>query len=202
MSRAQHVPRFIGNSGQALAVPEPRRFFALLDNLGVAHPHVRFTLPKDLNHWLVKRSDGCGGTHIELASGIDHLPEHAYFQRLAQGRSMSELFLAAHREAKVIGFASQLTIEAGRLPFVHAGYLGPVELPPSIAGCIVKAIESIVWKTDLMGLNSIDFLLDGDIFDVLEINARPSSTRVSTMTHAMTCRCPARASKRACPFAP
>ncbi|SAK55027.1 ATP-grasp domain protein [Caballeronia glebae] len=176
LSRAPRVPRFIGNGAQAAAVRDPRRFFALLDEAHIAHPGVRHTPPADRDGWLVKRSDGCGGTHIEWAGEVERAPGCAYFQRLATGRSMSALFVAAHREAAVIGFAEQLTVAAGRLPFVHAGSLGPVRLPAQIAARIVEAIERIVWQTDLTGLNSIDFLLDGDTFSVLEINTRPSST--------------------------
>ncbi|SPB17860.1 hypothetical protein NOV72_05063 [Caballeronia novacaledonica] len=176
LARAPRVPRFIGNGAQAEAVRDPRRFFALLDEAHITHPEVRPTPPADRSGWLVKRSDGCGGTHIEWADDIERAPAGAYFQRLAKGRSMSALFVAAHREAAVIGFAEQLTVEAGRLPFVHAGSLGPVRLPRHVAARIVEAIDTIVWQTDLTGLNSIDFLLDGDTFSVLEINTRPSST--------------------------
>ncbi|AQH00545.1 ATP-binding protein [Burkholderia sp. KK1] len=176
LSCAPRVPRFIGNGAQAAAVRDPRRFFALLDEAHIAHPEVRHTRPADPRGWLVKRSDGCGGTHIQWANDVDRVPDGAYFQRLAQGRSMSALFVAAHREASVMGFAEQLTVEAGRLPFVHAGSLGPVQLPQRIGARIVEAIERIVWQTDLTGLNSIDFLLDGETFSVLEINTRPSST--------------------------
>ncbi|SAL01822.1 ATP-grasp domain-containing protein [Caballeronia ptereochthonis] len=176
LSRAPRVPRFIGNGAQAAAVRDPKRFFALLDEAGIAHPEVRFAPPAARQDWLVKRSDGCGGTHIEWAEDVECAPPDAYFQRLAQGRSMSALFVAARREAAVIGFAEQLTVAAGRLPFVHAGSLGPVQLPPETASRIVDAIDTIIWQTDLTGLNSIDFLLDGDTFSVLEINTRPSST--------------------------
>ncbi|SAL80721.1 ATP-grasp domain protein [Caballeronia peredens] len=176
LSRAPRMPRFIGNGAQAEAVRDPKRFFALLDDAGIAHPEVRFAPPVDRRGWLVKRSDGCGGTHIEWAEDVARTPKGGYCQRLAQGRSMSALFVAAHREATVIGFAEQLSVAAGRLPFVHAGSLGPVRLPPRTAARIVGAIDKIVWQTDLTGLNSIDFLLDGDEFSVLEINTRPSST--------------------------
>ncbi|MDR5882311.1 ATP-grasp domain-containing protein [Caballeronia sp. LZ032] len=176
LSRAPGVPRFIGNGAQALAVRDPRRFFALLDEAGIPHPEVSFAAPAGPEGWLVKRPDGCGGTHVEWAGDVDRTVPRAYFQRLAQGRPMSALFVAAHREAVVIGFAEQLTVAAGRLPFVHAGSLGPAQLPADTAARVIAAIEAIVWKTDLTGLNSIDFLLDGDDFSVLEINARPSST--------------------------
>jgi len=98
LARAPRVPRFIGNGAQAAAVRDPRRFFALLDEAHIGHPEVRYTPPDDRHEWLVKRSDGCGGTHIEWADEVERIPADAYFQRLAQGRSMSALFVAAHRE--------------------------------------------------------------------------------------------------------
>ncbi len=64
---ASRLPRLIGNSAEATAaVREPLRFFALLDRLGIAHPDVATTRPLDTNGWLLKRADGCGGTHIEV----------------------------------------------------------------------------------------------------------------------------------------
>lgn len=176
LARAPRVPRFIGNGGEAAAVRDPRRFFALLDDAGIDHPEVRFTSPVERQGWLVKCPDGCGGTHIEQAEHVDEIPPGAYFQRLSPGRSMSALFVAARRETVVIGFAEQLSIPMGHLPFVHAGSIGPIDVMPTTAIRIVEAIETIVRKTNLTGLNSIDFLLDDDTFRVLEINARPSST--------------------------
>jgi predicted ATP-grasp superfamily ATP-dependent carboligase len=175
---AARLPRFVGNSAQAsAAVREPRRFFALLDRLGIAHPEVAYSRPVDTTGWLFKPADGCGGTHIEvLGPAPATTPADGYFQRLAAGRSMSALFVGARGKALVIGFAEQLSMAAGGFPFLHTGSIGPVHLPREVAADITAAIDAIVEHTDLVGLNSIDFLLDGDNFQVLEINARPSST--------------------------
>jgi predicted ATP-grasp superfamily ATP-dependent carboligase len=175
---ASRLPRFIGNSAEATAaVREPHRFFALLDRLGITHPDVATTRPFDTTGWLFKRADGCGGTHIEvLGPPRATAPADGYFQRLAAGRSMSALFVGARGKASVIGFAEQLSMPAGSFPFLHTGSIGPVELPRQVAADITAAIDAIVAHTDLVGLNSIDFLLNGDNFQVLEINARPSST--------------------------
>src|SRR5262249_18533994 len=64
------MPRFIGNDMRAIdAVREPRRFFALLDELAVEHPEVSFARrPEDTRGWIGKRADGCGGMHIRAAS--------------------------------------------------------------------------------------------------------------------------------------
>jgi uncharacterized protein len=169
------LPRLIGNSAEATAaVRTPPRFFALLDDLRIAHPQVSFTQPPDTGGWLGKHADGCGGTHIRAADDQDAAPD--YFQRIAAGRSMSALFCAARGSAVIVGFAEQLTVALNGLPFVHAGSLGPIELPPRVAAQIDAAVQAIVARTGLVGLNSLDFLLDGDAFSVLEINARPSST--------------------------
>jgi uncharacterized protein len=175
---ASRLPRFIGNSAEATAaVREPRRFFALLDRLGIAHPDISCLPPSDPAGWLFKPADGCGGTHIEtLDSTPKKAPANGYFQRLAAGRSMSALFVAARQKAVVIGFAEQLSVAAGSRPFLHTGSIGPADPPPQVMADVTTAIGLIVSNTDLTGLNSIDFLLDGDTFQVLEINARPSST--------------------------
>lgn len=175
---ASRLPRFIGNGAEATAaVREPRRFFALLDRLGIAHPDVAYTRPADTTGWLFKRANGCGGTHIEvLGSPRATLPADGYFQRLAAGRSMSALFVGARGKASVIGFAEQLSMSAAGSPFLHTGSIGPINLPPRIVADVTEAIDAIVAHTGLVGLNSIDFLLDGDNVQVLEINARPSST--------------------------
>jgi predicted ATP-grasp superfamily ATP-dependent carboligase len=178
LGSASRLPRFIGNGAAATAdVREPRRFFALLDRIGIAHPEVAFTPPADTSGWLVKRANGCGGTHVEVLSRSDpSAVGDAYFQRRAQGRSMSALFIAARGEARVIGFAEQLSMAAGNFPYLHTGSIGPVDLPHELKNQITESIGAITAEAQLVGLNSIDFLLDRERFEVLEINARPSST--------------------------
>jgi predicted ATP-grasp superfamily ATP-dependent carboligase len=175
---ASRMPRFIGNGAAATAaVRDPRRFFALLDRLGIAHPEVAYSRPADTTGWLIKRANGCGGTHIERVSRSDAaISGDVYFQRCARGRSMSALFMAARGEARVVGFAEQLSTAKGNWPYLHTGSIGPVKLARALANKLTEAIEAITAETRLVGLNSIDFLLDGEHFEVLEINPRPSST--------------------------
>ncbi|MBP0590170.1 ATP-grasp domain-containing protein [Paraburkholderia sp. LEh10] len=176
LHRMSRLPRLIGSDAHATAtVRDPARFFALLDELGIAHPEVAFERPAHPGGWLRKHADGCGGTHVVPLGNAD---EHSsgYFQRVQKGLPMSALFLAARREVSIVGFAEHRCIASGALPYVHAGSLGPVDLPARIAGQIDYAVRSIAARASLRGLNSLDFLLDGDAISVLEINARPSST--------------------------
>ncbi|KAA1008111.1 ATP-grasp domain-containing protein [Paraburkholderia panacisoli] len=173
------LPRFIGNDAEAnAAVREPRRFFTLLDALHIAHPAVSFARPATTEGWLFKDAHGCGGTHIKPASALDAnaLPAQGYFQRMSNGRPLSALFIGARGRAHLIGFAEQLTCTAGDLAFVHAGSIGPIDLPPQVVARMLEALDALCARTGLVGINSCDFLLDGDAFEVLEINARPSST--------------------------
>jgi predicted ATP-grasp superfamily ATP-dependent carboligase len=177
---APGLPRFIGNTAEAsAAVRAPRRFFALLDELHIPHPAVSFARPATAQDgWLFKLADGCGGTHIKPAAalGAQSLPAQGYFQRLGRGRSLSALFIGAQGRAHLIGFAEQLTCVLGGLAFVHAGSIGPIDVPPRVAARVQTALDALCARTGLIGLNSCDFLLDGDAFALLEINARPSST--------------------------
>ena len=190
LCRTRGLPRFIGNPAEAsAAVREPRRFFALLDALDIPHPAVAFTRPADgategateAQGWLVKHADGCGGTHIEPAAAVSdsRVAAQEYFQRRSTGRSLSALFIAACGNARVLGFAEQFTCKMGNLPFVHAGSmgpLGPLDLPPPVEARVRAAIAALCARTGLTGINSCDFLLDGDAFELLEINTRSSST--------------------------
>jgi predicted ATP-grasp superfamily ATP-dependent carboligase len=182
---APGLPRFIGNTAEAnAAVREPRRFFALLDELAIAHPAVSFTRPATAQGWLFKHAHGCGGTHIKALAALDaeqmlaqESPDsQGYFQRIGSGRSLSTLFISARGHAQLIGFAEQLTCAVGDLAYVHAGSIGPIDMPPQIAARVQAAVDALCARTGLVGLNSCDFLLDGDTFELLEINARPSST--------------------------
>lgn len=177
LSETRGLPPLIGNGAPAtVAVREPHRFFALLDALGIPHPEVSFARPIGPG-WLFKHADGCGGTHIVPSDGVKPADApHGYYQRSAGGRSCSALFVAARGSCTVLGFAEQFTADSTGLPFVHTGSIGPIALPVSVSTRIGEAIGAICRNSALVGINSCDFLLDGDAFALLEINARPSAT--------------------------
>lgn len=178
LSETRGLPPLIGNSAQACsAVREPRRFFALLNELGVAHPDVSFVRPSNSEGWIFKRADGCGGMHIVAADAVGAGDiARGYFQREAVGRSCSALFVASPRSVAIVGFAEQTSTAIGAYRFVHTGAIGPIALPDSVAARLHEAICAISRNAGLAGINSCDFLLDSDAFSLLEINARPSAT--------------------------
>ena len=167
----------IGNTRDAIdTVRDPARFFALLDDAGIPHPDTQWQTPADTAGWLVKRASGTGGMHIRDASVSAIANRDDYFQRHQAGRSMSALFVADTRRAAIIGFNEQLIVSRGVHPFVYGGALGNIDVPQSQREQITRAANAIVSRTGLKGLNSLDFIVDGERCFVLEVNARPSAT--------------------------
>ncbi|WP_245253639.1 ATP-grasp domain-containing protein [Paraburkholderia sp. LEh10] len=167
----------IGNTRAAHeAVRDPARFFSLLSDAGIAHPETRLDAPADAEGWLEKDAYGTGGMHIRHAVRAEAAQDRRYFQRYQPGRSMSALFIADTRNAAIIGFNEQLIVSHGGHPFVYGGASGPIDVPASLREQIACAVSSIVARTGLKGLNSLDFIFDGERCFVLEVNARPSAT--------------------------
>jgi uncharacterized protein len=166
----------IGNAPGAYdAVRSPAHFFALLAENGIAFPETRMDRPRDTNGWLCKEARGTGGWHIRHADARDARSD-VYYQRQCAGRSMSALFLAESRNATVLGINEQIVTRHGDFPFAWRGAIGPVPVSPCLAGEVRHAVQAIVAATGLVGLNSLDFLSDGERCIVLEVNARPSAT--------------------------
>ncbi len=179
-ARFQALPP-LGNSLHAYeAVRTPARFFGLLAAHGIPFPETLARRPRDTSGWLRKDARGTGGWHIRRAgargdAACEGHPD-VYFQRTCPGRSMSALFIANGSSATVLGFNEQLIVPQRRHPFTWRGAIGPVQMPAALATQLHRAIQTIVASTRLVGLNSLDFLFDGERFFVLEVNPRPSAT--------------------------
>ncbi|HEU5260365.1 MAG TPA: ATP-grasp domain-containing protein [Gemmatimonadales bacterium] len=169
--------RLYGNEPRVVAaVKDPRRFFPLLDRLGIRHPETRLTAPPSRASWLVKQPGGAGGAHVRRAKGRRVGPG-AYYQRFEQGRSLSALFLADGRRASVIGFNEQWAVPARRgRPFLYGGAVSGMALPAALESDLRAKLDQLVAATGLIGLNGLDFLLQGDHWLVLEVNPRPTAT--------------------------
>jgi predicted ATP-grasp superfamily ATP-dependent carboligase len=167
----------LGNPPEVVrAVKDPWRLFPQFDALGIPHPEVRQDLPAEPGGWLVKRAGGAGGTHIR-AAGAGPRRAGDYFQRLEPGLPMSALFLADGRRALILGFNQQWA-GAGRagLPYLFGGAVSRVSLPGRLARHIAGRVDALVAATGLVGLNGLDFLLEGERWSALEINPRPTAT--------------------------
>ena len=99
-----------------------------------------------------------------------------YFQREEAGQPMSALFLANGVDAVIVGCNLLLTGCVGERSFVFQGAVGPVVLPASAARAVRHAVACVARHLELRGLNSLDFLLEGERVSVIEVNPRPSAT--------------------------
>ena len=177
LARGAAVLPLIGTPADAVQrVRDPQTFFDELDRQGIAHPPVQMTAPADAAGWLVKDASGCGGWHISRALPAQPAPAHHYFQREVAGTPMSATFIANGSNACVLGFNQLIVRPVGARPFVFCGAVGPVPLLPGVAQRIDAAVRQIAEAFSLRGLASLDFMLDGAAFSVLEVNPRPPAS--------------------------
>lgn len=155
---------------------EPRNWFALLNAIDISHPPVRFEPPADKHGWLVKSASGSGGWHVQAWHGAMKLGADGYFQRRRRGRPASALFVADGRNVRVIGWQWQLLAASRELPWRYGGVITANDLPVSVQERIATALAAIVGRVPLRGLAGLDFLVDGDNIEVLELNPRPTAS--------------------------
>ncbi len=176
-SAAQVLP-LIGNTPEVVRKARtPGFIYPLFAELGVPHPQTLVVPPPDPAGWLLKNAHACGGWHVRAAPEARHgpLPPGAYFQRKVDGVPMSALFLADGHDAVLLGVARQTVRPLGRRRWVFHGGLGPAALPGHIIVALQAFAARISAAMGLVGLNGLDFMLDGDAPSVIELNARPTA---------------------------
>src|SRR5262249_16226964 len=99
-----------------------------------------------------------------------------YFQRRVKGQPVSALLLCNGRSTLVLGFSAQWTAPTRRHPFRFGGAVRPGPLSGDTEQALGAALHRFVAITALVGLNSADFVVDGEAFQLLEINPRPGAT--------------------------
>ena len=199
-----------GNRPAALSlIKTPRRFFAMLDELAIPYPQTRFISPASPAGWLIKPGCSEGGKGVRSCAKICPAGAEDYYQRRIDGEALSALFLADGKNARIIGFNTQWTARHDPArPFLFAGAVNRAELSDGQRARVEEYVRKLTRAIGLVGLNSLDFLLDGEACRVLEINPRPSATMALydpdypgglLMQHLSACRgeLPAAAPQRA-----
>lgn len=156
---------------------DPGSFFAALDRLGVPHPLVAFRPPRDCAGWLRKDAGGSGGWRVRRARAQEPLLSPTqYFQCEEDGEPVSATIVAANHGMLVLGFNRLLIESTASRPYVYAGAIGPIALPPAAEERARDIVATLAAHFALMGLCSVDMLLQGSRLQVLEVNARPPAT--------------------------
>jgi len=170
--------RLWGNRPEVLrAVKDPAYFFGMLDRLGLPHPDIRYEPPAETAGWLVKGVGGAGGGHIAALDEARATTGGQYYQRRVAGLPISCLFLADGRQGQLLGWSEQWPSPDPAHPFRFGGAVQPAHLPAKVAGSIAAALTPLVKETGLVGLNSIDLMLDdAGNFHLLEVNPRPGAS--------------------------
>jgi len=177
LARVARRWRLLGNGPETVArLKDPLAFAALCRACDVPHPPTSTTAPADPSGWLAKRRGGAGGTHVTMVADGTADAKPGYFQRRVVGAPVSALVLAAGGCAMVLGFSAQWSAPLPDRPFRYGGAVRPAALAPAMADALADAVQRLVSAVPLIGLNSADFLVDGDAFWLLEINPRPGAT--------------------------
>jgi uncharacterized protein len=167
----------LGNNPETIArAKDPIRFAARCREAGIAHPETSLVPPPDVEGWLVKRIGGAGGWHIRSADKANKRDNDIYFQRRVDGEPVSALLLCNGRNVLVLGFSAQWTAPTPRHPFRYGGAARPAPIAEDVKEAMIAALRRLNSIMPLVGLNSADFVLDGDAFQLLEVNPRPGAT--------------------------
>lgn len=172
---AQHFPMFGNSASVVRRAKNPRALAALCAKLNIPHPEIAFEPPADPDIWLLKRRGGGGGVHIREAKASQFSAED-YLQRRVAGDPVSVLLLGDARHAEILGTSSQWTASSPQMPFRFGGAARPACVEPQLMATLCAASQTIAAALELVGLNSIDFLVQGDGFHLLEVNPRPGAT--------------------------
>jgi predicted ATP-grasp superfamily ATP-dependent carboligase len=165
--------RLFGNAPATVArTKNPQAFFALLDRLGLPYPTIASSPPPDPAGWLMKRIGGSGGGHVAPARAGAASDGGCYYQRRIAGRAIGASFLADGRRALLLGFSEQWCSPES---YRFGGLLQPAALGSCIADAIPAALDGLTRELGLVGLNSLDLIVDGDDFHILEVNPRPGA---------------------------
>jgi uncharacterized protein len=166
-----------GNSPDIVArVKDPLVFAQLCRNCAIPHPDTTLVQPLDPTGWLVKRPGGAGGRHIQTARDANRARADVYFQRYIDGVPVSALVLADGRSAMVLGFSTQWASPTPEQPFRYGGAVQPASLAAGTERGMTEAVRRLTATVPLVGLNSVDFLVCGHDFQLLEVNPRPGAT--------------------------
>jgi len=169
--------RLIGNGAELVAqIKDPAFLSALCDDLGIPFPRISLSELETQVDWLAKRRGGAGGTHIKPITQSGAGRGDRYYQQKVPGTPVSALFLADGKNAALLGFSTQWSLPTPHHPYRYGGAVQPAHLAPLTANGLGAAIRRLAEATSLVGLNSADFLVDGEGFWLLEVNPRPGAT--------------------------
>lgn len=174
----------LGNSPAILtSVRDPIRFFGFLVQYGIRAPRIAVDAERLESHsdtiWLRKPLRSGGGHGIAVHSPGDRLEAGYFLQEYLDGVSCGAVFAANGSDARLLGISEQLIgrNEFGADELRYCGsILGPLGARQDEWGGIIESLRRVVGaitrEFHLVGINGIDFILNGKVVYPLEINPR------------------------------
>jgi len=162
----------LGNPAQTVArAKDPAVLAEICARLDVPHP--RWS-EEARNGWLRKRVGGSGGAHVARAASDEGCRD--YWQELVAGEPVSALMLGCENKALILGFSSQWANPSPDAPFRYGGAVQPADLSEDMHSRLAQAANAVSRELGLVGLNSVDFLVSGEDWRLVEVNPRPGAT--------------------------
>ncbi len=175
---AARLPLLCTAGADVRRVREPQEFFRVLEAHGIGFPPLAFEPPAAPAGWLAKEAGGCGGWQVRRATRNDRPAPGRYWQRERRGAAMSATFVGNGRDAVMLGVNRQGTQAFGDRPFVFTRIAGPVAVAESVRRELTAIVRLLAGVFRVRGLASLDFLLEGEAIEVLELNPRPPASIV------------------------
>ena len=174
IEQISNMAEVIGNSSATLRIAHsPNAFFSLLDTLAIPYPQTLFRRPANPADWLFKVPYTEGGRGVFPGTAHPEDPD-GYYQKKINRRAMSVLFLANREDARIVGFNTQWTVgPKTAAPYRFAGIANYADLNAGQKELLADYATKLVKSISLVGINSLDFILEDGQCKVLELNPRP-----------------------------
>lgn len=170
---ADRWPLLANSAAMVARAKDPNSLAAICAHLAIPHPRWSEE-PRNGADWLCKRRGGSGGAHVGMSGG--NAASDSYWQERVPGTPVSALLLACGGTAIVLGLSAQWPDPLPAAPFRYGGAVRPAVLPGPVEDELENAARSIVEALQLVGLNSVDFLVAAQSWRLIEVNPRPGAT--------------------------
>jgi predicted ATP-grasp superfamily ATP-dependent carboligase len=138
--------------------------------------------------WLRKPNSGSGGLGIRplqrMSAPSDRVRKKTtseeYLQEYIDGVPMSAVFCSDHKSLCLLGTSIQLVgwPSLGASDFLFCGNVGPISPGEDVTRQLIRAAESLVHHTGLIGIFGVDFVLrQGEVW-FIEVNPRPTASHM------------------------
>ncbi|MDX2257973.1 MAG: ATP-grasp domain-containing protein [Hyphomicrobiaceae bacterium] len=173
---AQRV-RLLGCSEVVVgAAKRPELFFPMLADLGIVHPDTMWHGTTSGEGWISKRIGGSGGAHVRRARPGAAPGTGRYVQRHIAGESLSVMALCG-RTGPAFAFTRSWTNPIAKAAFRYGGSVSTDSVDADLEARLVDASLAVTRRLGLVGLASLDFIIDADgEAYLIEVNPRPGAT--------------------------